>query len=103
MDLAFQSKNVVTDSSSDEDATALTPVNPPLQRRTSRREVKYVIEQDSSDTEATSDEEEYTTHVNPHCNRKQKVADVGITPGSTEKTKEWYCVVSPQSWRLFCS
>jgi len=50
--------------------------------------VKYVIEQDSSDTEATSDEEEDTTHVNPPCNKKQKVADVGITPGSTEKAKD---------------
>ena len=43
--------------------------------------VKYVIEQDSSDTsEATSDEEEDTTHANPPCNKKQKVSDVGITP-----------------------
>ena len=64
VDLAFPNENIVTDSSSDEDATALAPVNPPLQRRTRRRVVKYVIEQDSSDTEATSDEEEDTTHVN---------------------------------------
>jgi len=65
VDLAFQNKNVVTDSSSDEDATALAPVNPPLQKRTTRQVVKYVIEQDSSDTEATSDEEEDAMHVNP--------------------------------------
>jgi len=58
VDLAFQNENVVTDSSSDEDATALAPVNSPLQRCTRRRVIKYVIEQDSSDTEATSDEEE---------------------------------------------
>ena len=50
--------------------------------------VKYVIEQDSSDTEATSDEEEDSTHANPPCNKKQKVADVSITPRSTEKAKD---------------
>ena len=86
VDLALQNENV-TDSSSGEDATALAPVNPPLQRGTRRRVVKYVIEQDSSDTEATSDEEEDTTHVNPPCNKKQKVADMSITSGSTEKVK----------------
>jgi len=65
VDFAFQNENTVTDSSSDGDATALAPANPPLQRRTRRRVVKYVIEHDSSDTEATSDEEEDTWHVNP--------------------------------------
>ncbi|XP_047224113.1 uncharacterized protein LOC124869915 [Girardinichthys multiradiatus] len=86
-DLGFQNENVVTDSSSDEDATALAPVNPPLQRCTRRRAVNYVIEQDSSNTEATSDEED-TTHASPPHNKRQKVADVGTIPGSTEKAKD---------------
>lgn len=92
-DLAFQNENGATDSSSEEDdsyenATAFAPANPPLQRRTRGRVVNYMIERDSSNTEATSDEEEDTVRGNsPPC-KKQKTADVGTMPGSTEKAKD---------------
>ncbi|CAG5871553.1 unnamed protein product [Menidia menidia] len=92
-DLAFQNENSTTDSSSEEDdsdenATAFAPANTPLQRRTRGQVVNYMIERDSSNIEATSDEEEDTVRGNPPPCKKQKTADVGTMPGSTEKAKD---------------